>query len=77
MTKIELEKELINSLLEAFDERADQLGYKGKAYITLQHEFMLGAVCAIDKFNKATGSCIRPYMWVAIIRGEKITKVEL
>lgn len=77
MEKIDFDANMINSLLDLFDQRAKAGNYKGKKYITLQHEFMLGAVATVDLINKGETSCIRPLIWVRIMRGERIEKIVL
>jgi hypothetical protein len=73
---IRLDKDLINLLLDAFEKRALQLDYKGKAYTDRQHEFMLGAVCVIDTLTKTSVSCVHPHIWLSILSGDKIQKIE-
>lgn len=77
MGKIDFSAELINGLLDLFDKRAKSGNYKGKKYITLQHEFIIGAISAVDLINKGETSCIRPIIWIRIMRGEKIEKIVL
>ena len=73
--EIEMDRNLVNSLIQAFDRRAKELGYKGKAYIHNQHEFILGAVSVIDYLNNNGKSCIRPIIWVNIMRGERVEEL--
>lgn len=72
---IEMDRNLVNALVQEFDKHAKGMGYKGKTYIRHQHEFISGAICAIDLINNNGKSCIRPIIWVKLLRGERIEEL--
>jgi hypothetical protein len=72
---IEMDRDLVNSLVSEFDKRAKGLGYRGKAYIHNQHEFIEGVIWAIDYINNNGKSCIRPIIWINIMRGERVEEL--
>lgn len=65
-----------NALVDTFNERAKNFGYKGKRLIEYQQEFFCGAVRALDVLGSNTESCVTPKIFFAISRGEMITKIE-
>ena len=73
---IKMDKELHNKLVDAFDDRAKEQQFKGKAYIKHQLEFFIGAIAVIDLMNGGETSCVSPRVYFSAIRGEKITKYE-
>jgi hypothetical protein len=72
--KIELTKELHNELVDSFQSRAAQQGFKGKEFLKLQTEFFLGAVRVIDVINQSQSSCISPKIAFSIMCGDIIQK---
>ena len=75
--KIELTKELHNELVDSFQSRVKQHGFKGKELIKIQTEFFLGAVRIIDLINKSEESCISPMIAFSIMRGDVINKFQI
>lgn len=66
---------LLNRLLETFEARAKTLNYKGKQKMTLQHEFIIGAIACVDAINENGQTCLPPSVWVDVIRGEMIQPI--
>lgn len=79
-TKLTVTPELRKYLVDTAKQRENNLAYKGKKAIVMQHEFILGAVAALDFINtydaeqkKMIGeSILPPDIFVDVIRGEKI-----
>ncbi len=73
---IVLTDDVYNSLLETFQERMYNAGVKkgSKKYLDLQAEFFCGALRAIDIIGNNKNSCITPYVFINIIRGEVLKK---
>ena len=67
---------LLNRLLETFEGRAQTIGYKASQKMTLQHEFIIGAIACIDAMNENGQSCIPPSVWIDVIRGEMIQPIQ-
>ena len=68
--KIDFSKQLHNKLVDAFEGRAKEMGFKGKAYIKAQLEFFLGATVLVDiingEYDKPDGkSSIHPMVYVS------------
>jgi len=71
---IKLTDEIYNDLIEKFEGRAEEAGWKGKAYVKNQTEFFIGAIAVIDTINGGDQSCIPPHIWVSMLRGDKLVK---
>lgn len=70
--------EIHNKLVEQFDGRAEQQGWKktSKQYKERQLEFFIGAIALMDQLRgNPEESSITPRMWIASMRGEVQTKV--
>lgn len=76
MDKLTMTKEYHNALVDTFEERAKNMGYKGKSYLKFQAEFFLGAIRMLDLMNgDKTKTLITPMIAFSIMRGDKIVKL--
>lgn len=74
---IELTKEIHNKLVDKFEDRAKEIGLKGKKKMESQLEFFVGACAVLDIINDNGKTVVSPMIWINAIRGEMIEKYDL
>lgn len=68
--------ELQQSLLDKFESRANEQGFKGKKRKDAQREFLIGAISALDTLHgDPERSCISPSWFFQMLRGEYVQAI--
>lgn len=74
---LEITKEQHNALIDKFEARAAEFGWKGKKKVEMQLNFFLGAISIIDTMNASDKSCIHPMIYFSGMRGDLIERYDL